>query len=279
MKNNASILLMFVALLMVVGIACSSGDGGETDGDGGGAAPAAASSGEGGDAAAGDALYEYKLTQEVDFSTIEVTSDRITRVRRIGLQYSCATERSPVGFDFGQNLSPPLVWTGVPAEAKSLVLVVTGTDNLLPVADAQAGSKANEFTPPYPEPLRVHWIMWNIPPTATELPEAIATTTEAASVGPTARQGMNYEGWAGWSGPCPNPIGLAREYKSTQGGYNYTYGAPMRGIDDFFFRIYALDTELDLGPETTKDALLEAIDGHIIAAGELNGKYAQRRKF
>ena len=277
MKNNVSTLLMFVALLAALAIGCSSSDGGEAGGEGGGAAPAAASSGEEG---AGDAaLSEYKLTQEVDFSTIEVTSDRITRIRRIGLEYSCATERSPVGVEFGQNLSPPLVWTGVPAEAKSLVLIVTGTDNLLPVADAQAGSKANEFVPPYPEPLRVHWIMWNIPPTVTELPEAIATTTEAIAVGPTARQGMNYEGWAGWSGPCPNPIGLAREYKSTQGGYNYTYGAPMRGIDDFFFRVYALDTELDLGPETTKDALLEAIDGHIIAAGELNGKYAQRRKF
>ena len=279
MKTQVGILLTFVALLAALTIGCSSSDGEETGGGEGGTAPAAASSGEGGEAAADPVLYEYKLTQEVDFSAIEVTSDRITRIRRIGLEYSCATERSPVGFEFGQNLSPPLTWTGVPAEAKSLVLVVTGTDNLIPTGDAQAGSKANEFVPPYPEPLRVHWIMWNIPPTVTELPEAIATTTEATSVGPTARQGMNYEGFAGWSGPCPNPIGLAREYKATQGGYNYTYGAPMRGIDDFFFRVYALDKELDLGPETTKDALLEAIDGSIIAAGELNGKYAQRRKF
>ena len=276
MGNKLNILLMIVAMLTALGIACSSSDGGGSDGEEGGAA-AAASSGEEG--AAVDGLSEYKLTQEVDFAAIEVTSDRITRVRRIGLAYSCASERSPTGFEFGQNLSPPLVWTGVPAEAKSLVLVVTGTDNLIPVADAQAGSKANEFTPPYPEPLRVHWVMWNIPPTVTELPEAIATTTEAASVGPSARQGMNYEGLTGWSGPCPSPIGLAREYKSTQGGYNYTYGAPMRGIDDFFFRIYALDTELDLGPDATKNDLLKAIDGHVIAAGELNGKYAQRRKF
>ena len=276
MGNKVNIRLTIVAMLAALGIACSSSDGGESGGEEGGAAPAASSGEEG---AAVDGLDEYKLTQEVDFAAIEVTSDRITRVRRIGLQYSCATERSPTGFEFGQNLSPPLVWTGVPAEAKSLVLVVTGTDNLIPVADAQAGSKANEFTPPYPEPLRVHWVMWNIPPTVAELPEAIATTTEAVSVGATARQGMNYEGLPGWSGPCPSPIGLAREYKSTQGGYNYTYGAPMRGIDDLFFRIYALDTELDLGPDATKNDLLKAIDGHVIAAGELNGKYAQRRKF
>ena len=272
MTNRVNVLLMGLALLAALAIGCSSSD----DGEEGGAA--AASSGDEG-AAVGDALSEYKLTQEVDFTAIEVTSTRITRVRRIGLPYSCATERSATGFEFGQNLSPPLAWTGVPEGAKSLAMVVTGTDNLVSVIDPAAGTKANEFTPPYAEPLRVHWIMWNIPVDVTELPEAIATTTEAVSVGTTARQGMNFDGFPGWSGPCPSPIGLAREYKSTQGGYNYTYGSPMRGIDDLFFQIYALDTELDLGPEATKDDLLKAIDGHIIAAGELNGKYAQRRKF
>ena len=102
MRNKLNILLMIVAMLTALGIACSSSDGGGSDGEEGGAA-AAASSGEEG--AAVDGLDEYKLTQEVDFAAIEVTSDRITRVRRIGLAYSCASERSPTGFEFGQNLS------------------------------------------------------------------------------------------------------------------------------------------------------------------------------
>ena len=118
MKTQVGILLTFVALLAALAIGCSSSDGEETGGGEGGTAPAAASSGEGGEAAADPVLYEYKLTQEVDFSAIEVTSDRITRIRRIGLEYSCATERSPVGFEFGQNLSPPLTWTGVPRRSE-----------------------------------------------------------------------------------------------------------------------------------------------------------------
>ena len=94
MTNRVNVLLMGLALLAALAIGCSSSDGGEEGG------AAAASSGDEG-AAVGDALSEYKLTQEVDFTAIEVTSTRLTRVRRIGLPYSCATERSATGFDFG----------------------------------------------------------------------------------------------------------------------------------------------------------------------------------
>jgi hypothetical protein len=262
MMKKVLVGVLGVALLMALGVACSSDD--EGAGDGSAASPAVAD--------------EYKLAQNVDF-TIEVTSPKITRIRRIGLDYSCETERSGVGFDFGKNLSPPLDLSGVPEGAASLALIVTGTDNQIVASETQAGAKANEFLPPYVEPLRVHWLLWNIPADLMALEPGLATTTEIAAVGPSARQGLNYEGFAGWSGPCPSPVGLAREYKSTSGGYNYTYGAPVRGIDNFFFTFYALDTELDLGPEATKDDLLKAIDGHIIAAGELKGQYAQRRKF
>lgn len=269
-KRKMSWIILYVALMGLV-LSCSSSDE-ETSGA---AAPASGSS-----TAVGSVADEYKLTQEIEF-TMEVTSSKITRIRRIGLDYSCATERSPIGFKFGKNLSPPLAWSGVPEGTESLALIVTGTDKLIAVMESiKAGAQAKEFNPPYEEPLAVHWVMWNIPADLTELSEGIATTTEAISIGPGVRQGLNYENFHGWTGPCPQPIGLAREYKSTSGGYNYTYGAPMRGIDNFFFRIYALDIVLDgLGADTSRDDLLKAIDGHIIAAGELNGKYAQRRKF
>jgi phosphatidylethanolamine-binding protein (PEBP) family uncharacterized protein len=48
-------------------------------------------------------------------------------------------------------------------------------------------------------------------------------------------------------------------------------------IDKLDLRIYALDSELDLGPDATGDDLLRAMKGHIVAAGELNGEYAQKR--
>ena len=44
-------------------------------------------------------------------------------------------------------------------------------------------------------------------------------------------------------------------------------------------RIYALDSELDLGPDATRGDLLRAMEGHILADGELNGEYAKKRNF
>jgi Raf kinase inhibitor-like YbhB/YbcL family protein len=261
MIYKKTLLLLAIAMLTVICLACSSSDDGD---EAGGAAAAASTDGGAGDAAA---AAEYKLAQEVDL-TIEVTSTQVSRIRRIGLKYSCSKERSGIGFEYGQNLSPPLAWSGVPEGAVTLALVLEGTDNLIVLQE-----------PPYSEPLAVHWLMWNIPADLTELPEAIATTTEVVSIGPNVRQGLNVDNKIGYTGPCPPPLGLASKVTQQGGGYNYTYGAKMRGVDDFFFRIYALDTELDLGPETTRDDLLRAIDGHIVAAGELNGKYAQRRKF
>ena len=112
--------------------------------------------------------------------------------------------------------------------------------------------------------------------------EAVATTTEVVSIGPGVRQGLNKDNEIGYTGPCPFPIGLAGSAKmvgSGTAGYNVAYGPLMRGPDSFYFKIYALDTEIDLGPDATKDDLLRAIDGHILAGGELTGEYVQKRKF
>jgi len=91
----------------------------------------------------------------------------------------------------------------------------------------------------------VHWVLWNIAPKTTEIREG--------SVPSSAQQGMSDFRKHGYGGPCP-PSGTHR----------------------YFFKLYALDTTLNLGPETTKAALERAIKGHIVAQGELIGLY--RRK-
>ena len=53
-------------------------------------------------------------------------------------------------------------------------------------------------------------------------------------------------------------------------------GSP-RVVFSYFFHVYALDTELDLGPETTKDELLKAIDGHVLAGGEIKGEFVAKK--
>jgi len=73
-----------------------------------------------------------------------------------------------------------------------------------------------------------------------------------AAAGETAIQGKNDFGKTGYGGPCP-PSGTHR----------------------YFFRIYALDTELSLGPRTTRQDLLRSIKGHVLAEGELMGTYSR----
>ncbi len=92
----------------------------------------------------------------------------------------------------------------------------------------------------------VHWVAWNIP--GTGLPEAV--TPVATDIA----QGMNSWPRTGYGGPCP-PSGTHR----------------------YFFKVYGLDTKLDLGAKTTKQDLLDAMDGHILAQGELMGTYSRQR--
>lgn len=89
-----------------------------------------------------------------------------------------------------------------------------------------------------------HWIVWNISPN-----EAI---NERGNPG---INGINSFGKTGYGGPCP-PSGVHR----------------------YFFRVYALDCELDLLPGANKEQLLDAMQGHIIGSGELMGLYQKHKE-
>ena len=94
-----------------------------------------------------------------------------------------------------------------------------------------------------------HWVIWNIPAKTTALPESVAKTEEASG----GQQGKNDFKRIGYGGPCPPP------------------GKPHR----YFFKLYALDTRLDLKAGAGKGELERAMKGHILAQAELVGKYAR----
>ena len=144
-----------------------------------------------------------------------------------------------------EDVSAPITWSEVPEGTVSLALVVD--------SDQLPGA-------PW-----AHWVLWGIPPDARGLPEAVPNTAEAPSIGPKARQGTNSDEKVGWSGPCPPPVLL---YTGVAG--------PIAAVKHYLFRLYALDTEIDLGPEATKADLLRAMDGHILAAGELVGEHVAK---
>lgn len=96
----------------------------------------------------------------------------------------------------------------------------------------------------------VHWVIFNIPAQTRQLPEGVPTDKDLPD---GSRQGKNDYGDIGYGGPQP-PSGTHR----------------------YFFRLYALDTTLDLpAGTTTKDQLLKAMVGHVLARGELMGKYSR----
>ena len=95
----------------------------------------------------------------------------------------------------------------------------------------------------------VHWVLFNLPPGTRELAENFP---EEETLPDGARQGISDFGKTGYGGPCP-PGGTHR----------------------YYFKIYALDTKLEIAPVADKPALLKAMEGHILAEGELLGTYAR----
>lgn len=102
--------------------------------------------------------------------------------------------------------------------------------------------------PDAPGGVFTHWVLFNIPPDSRNLPEAVPTQAELAS---GAKQGKNDFGRTGYGGPCPPP------------------GRPHR----YQFTLYALDQPLGLEGGTSKKQLLSAMEGHILAQGQLTGTY------
>lgn len=135
----------------------------------------------------------------------------------------------------GTDISPALSWSGIPEGTQSLVLIVDDPDAPDPAA---------------PKMTWVHWILYNIPPTATGLVEG-ATEKNLPS---GTLQGLNDWKRIGYGGPCP-PIGTHR----------------------YFHKLYALNTVLPDLQHPTKAKLEQAMRGHIIAKTELIGRYQQER--
>ena len=127
----------------------------------------------------------------------------------------------------GDDMSPPLEWSGLPAGTKSIAIVCDDPD-----------APYGNF---------VHWVIFNIPPSANSMPEG-APAEETLANG--SRQGMTDFGKIGYGGPLPP-----------------------RGVHRYFFTIYALDTMLELGSDAGKKDLLKEMEGHILAKGQLLGRY------
>lgn len=104
--------------------------------------------------------------------------------------------------------------------------------------------------PDAPSGTWVHWVVYNLPATTQSLPQGVTKSEKLQGGGV---QGMNDFKRIGYGGPCPPP------------------GKPHR----YFFKLYALDTELNLKPGAKKAEVEQAMRGHILANAELIGTYGR----
>ena len=136
----------------------------------------------------------------------------------------------------GGDTSPPLAWSDAPPGTKSFALIVDDPDAPEPKA---------------PKMTWVHWVLYDIPASASALPEGAARGGLPAGT----RAGVNDWKRPDYGGPCP-PIGRHR----------------------YFFKLYALDTLLpDLG-SPAKAQLERAMEGHVLGSAELIGTYEKAKR-
>jgi Raf kinase inhibitor-like YbhB/YbcL family protein len=157
--------------------------------------------------------------------SLQIQSPDFTGQGSIPRQYTCD----------GRDISPPLSWSGVPATSKSLALIVDDPDAPDPAA---------------PKMTWVHWVLYNLPPSTTELPAGVAARDLPAG----ALEGINDWKRTGYGGPCP-PVGRHR----------------------YFYKLYALDCLLPDLKKPTKVGLEKAMQGHALAQTELVGTYLRGR--
>ncbi len=165
------------------------------------------------------------------------SKSNITSMKKLGVTSEAFAEGATIPAKHtadGEDLSPPISWSDPPEGTKEFALICDDPDA------------------PTAEPW-VHWVIYKIPGEATGLPENILPEERPLQ-----------------------PAGVVQGRNSWDEGENIGYRgpAPPKGRPHrYFFRVYALDTELPGKAGMTKKGLLDEMKGHVLAEGQLMGKY------
>ena len=245
-SHNLAVILAALSTLLAVG--CSSAD------------PGSQSAGGAASTVATPIIPErYALQQALDFTITLTTTSVGGTFGRIDRTHTC--ER--------RDTSPHLAWEGVPDGAESLVLVMED-----PASDVLGFSA---------DVLWTHWVVYSIPPDVTEL-EPGQVTGELLENGAT--QGSNDYERVQYNGPCPIPtikfpVDQCSNPTGAPGGGGRSQQVANLTAEErpYYFKLFALDIPVDLPSGTDRDALMEAIDGHILASGELPVPYKSIKSY
>ncbi|MFQ6673156.1 MAG: YbhB/YbcL family Raf kinase inhibitor-like protein [Fidelibacterota bacterium] len=162
--------------------------------------------------------------QEETMDDFALSSHTFKEAEVIPSKYTCE----------GEDVSPPLAWTGSPAGTKSFALTC--------------------LDPDAPPGTWVHWVLYDLPGDSSQLEEDVPKN-ETLEDG--TKQGLSWGvssfSRVGYHGPCP---------------------PPGHGFHRYYFTLYALDVEaVQLSPKATHDELESAMEGHILAKASVMGRY------
>lgn len=176
--------------------------------------------------------------------------------------FGCASRKPPITPTISDKSPKPKLKTVAkftlksPAFANNKALpsrFACGNDGVSPpltLSNLPKNTKTVAFImedPDAPKGTYTHWVMWNWPASKVDIPDAIPTQAKVAS---GATQGLGSNGKVGYNPPCP-PSGTHR----------------------YYLKAYALDSTLSLPSSSDKQALLAAMQGHVIGQGMLMGTY------
>lgn len=166
--------------------------------------------------------------------SMRISSSSFADLSRIPTKYTCAATNPPPGGprNISTGVSPELEWTNVPKGTVTLVLIMHDPDAHVPKAPTDV----------------THWIVFNIPADATQLPEAVAPEAPLPN---GALQGANIVGKAGFQGSCAGP----------PSPHHYMY------------QLFALDTKLDLQQGAGRTDVEKAMEGHVLGTAVYVGLF------
>jgi Raf kinase inhibitor-like YbhB/YbcL family protein len=164
--------------------------------------------------------FHASPSQKARIRVVDFSSSSFPNGGVIPAKYTCG----------GADLSPEFSWSQPPAGTQSFALIADDPDAFI-----------GTFT---------HWVVFDLPPATSFLPEGVGGTDQLPGGG---RQGRNDFDKIGYGGPCP-PAGKPHRY---------------------IFKLYALDLKLDLKPGSGKPELEQAMQGHILGESEWMGKYGR----
>ncbi len=172
--------------------------------------------------------------------------------------FSCNTKKSKTtaNINIGGNMSIQITCPAF-KEGETIPVKYTCDGKNVSPALNWSGTPANTKSfalicddPDAPMGTWVHWVVYNIPATITSLPEAIPMKKTVLN---NIIQGTTSSRKIGYGGPCP----------------------PRGPVHRYFFKIYAIDTNLDLKAGASKNEIITAMKGHILAEGQLMGRYSK----